>query len=249
MVVKKTTCVLISQWKFAWVNLNARHSSHGSPISGYTRRRALIVSSLKTSREHIISPQITANAQKYCPSLCEARASEREKTKKRKKRGNAEERCCSVLEGENAVITPQRLCEVKRGRPLHPRSFGSTHTLPETSVCNYSLTRSCFLVSLQVWSQKIWLVPKRQIFFLYRGNHVMLSGFQMSVNAAWVGGVRWNPLLTVLGISCEVFLHCSDEMTTHAGPHSVREKTVIRVLSENRLKIRQGKFSSSLSVL
>lgn len=115
-----------------------------------------------------------------------------------------------------------------------------THTHPETSVCNYSLPRSCFLVSLQVQSEKIWRFPKRQIFFffLYRGNRVVLSGFQMSVTAVGVGRVQQNPLLrlsfTVLRISCEVFLHCSDEPTApEAASQCPRKDGEWRVLSEN----------------
>lgn len=100
---------------------------------------------LETSNEQIRSPQITANAQKYCPSLHEASKRIQNDKQGECRRGPL----ICVCEGENTT-NPRRLCEVKWGRPLHPPGFGSVRTHTSRECVITALRKAASLFPLQV---------------------------------------------------------------------------------------------------
>lgn len=109
----------ISVRGLARVNLDARHSLHAFSHLDQSDLFNHRFSEHHVNRYHCYhqnteSPQITANALKYCPcSLTERIQSFQNKTN----RGNAEESCRSVLEGDNttnALKTLQRLYKVTK---------------------------------------------------------------------------------------------------------------------------------------
>lgn len=106
---------------------------HMVPRSPATRVNRLF---LETSREHIISPQITANAQKYCPSLCEARASKRgKKNKKRKKEEGECRREMLFCRREKTRWLPLGGCAKSSGDALCILAALGPHTHSQRQVC------------------------------------------------------------------------------------------------------------------
>lgn len=113
----KISCFSISQWRFAWGNLDAWHSLHGFPLDKSVRfdRRLLKTSHeligllsqrYRTSSDHCKCPKILSVSGRDTSLLWQI-----EYSLKTTKRGNAEESCLREI----TLRMPsnlQRVCEV-----------------------------------------------------------------------------------------------------------------------------------------
>lgn len=145
------------------------------------------------SRIH--SPQITANALKYCPCPYEAQASFDRKTVFKNKRGECRrELLICTFEGGKKILrmppkppNPSKVVRSQAGtQKAETPSVSSgmflhqlwVHTRRNKCVRNYSLAGSCFLVSWTSEEKKGEKDPAPSsethvvVFFLYSGNHV-----------------------------------------------------------------------------